>query len=195
MGCTARLQEGRPRLRAIVEQARRLEHQKRHYRRYCPHTRIPHAPFRPLPSWGACMVPCEGRPIAPASSSADHTQSPTGIAIRSNHPSTPQTAMDRIQTEPTPLHSADYSTPLNRNLQTNERHYSRIQSADRTAWSRPIDPRAQCRVVCRHGVGRNPSRIPQLHRHNRACSHGFPPQLYDTTKTLWEETTAPDSPC
>ena len=182
MGCTARLQEGRPCLRAIVGQAGRLEYQKRHYRRYCPHTRIPHEPFGPLPSWGACMVPREGRPIAPASSSADHTQSPTGIAIRSNHPSTPQTAMDRIQTEPSTLHSTDYSAPLNRNLQTTEPHYSRIQSADRTVWSRPIDPRTQCRVVCRHGVGRNPSRIPQLHRHNRAGSCGFPPNYMTQPK-------------
>ena len=137
--------------------------------------RIPHAPSRPLPSWSACMVPCEGRPIAPASSSADHTQGLRGIAIRSNHPSTSQTAMDRIQAEPTPLHSAACSTPLNRNLPTTKSHYSRSQSAGRTAWSRPIDPRPQCRVVCRHGVGRNPSRIPQLHRHNCARSRGFPP--------------------
>ena len=61
--------------------------------------------------------------------------------------------------------------------------------------SRPFDPWAQRRVICGHGVGRNPSGIPQLHRHNCARCRSVPPQVYDTTKTFSEETTAPDSPC
>ena len=82
-------------------------------------------PFRPLPSWSACMVPCEGRSNTPASSSTDHPQSLAGIAVRFNHPSTSQTAMDRIQTEPAPLHTATRSTPIDRNLPTAKPHYSR----------------------------------------------------------------------
>ena len=99
--------------------------QKGHHRRHGPHTGIPHAPCRPFPSWSACMVPCEGRPNTPASSSTDHPQSLTGTEVRSNHPSTSQTAMDRLQTEPAPLHTAARSTPIDRNLPTTKPHYSR----------------------------------------------------------------------
>ena len=156
MGCAARLQEGRPCLWAIVEQTRRLERQTRHYRRYCSHTRIPHAPFRPFPSRGTCMVQREGSNCTRKFKHRSYIE-PDGYCNLAQSPSTSQTTMDRIQTEPSTLHQTDCSAPLNRNLQTTESHYSRIQSAGRTDWSRTIYPWPQCRVVCRYGVGRNPS--------------------------------------
>ena len=106
-------------------------------------------------------MPCEERPIGPASSSA-RSLSPTGIAIRSNQPAhrkPPWTGYKQSLRFLTQLITAHPLTGICRppNLTTAESNRLAEQLGE------AYDPRAQCRV-----------RIPQLHRHNRACSRGFP---------------------
>ena len=118
-----------------------------------------------------CILPCSQLASTPGAMFSE-CRTPTNCKHRSSavprtptflfhYPGTHKTTMARVQARPTTLYQTACCASIGRSVPAPGNPPCRISYVNRLHGRLPLHSRAQCRLICRYGMGDHPCRVPR----------------------------------